>query len=44
MPLCPRDKKLNYKIKFCKDKFKNKYRHWCEECEHFIGKKKGKKK
>ena len=45
MPLCPRDKKLNYDIKFCRSKAKNKYRPWCRECKHsIISKKKGKKK
>ena len=34
MPKCPKDPKLNYSIKFCRSKAKNKHRPWCEECKH----------
>jgi len=46
MPLCPKDRRLNYNIKFCRSQFKNTIRPWCKECKHSIPpkKKKGKKK
>jgi len=34
MPKCPRDKGLDYNIKFCREFAKGKYRPWCKDCEY----------
>jgi len=45
MPRCPRDPKLNYNIKFCREIVKSGLRVWCKDCVHAKAmKKKGKKK
>jgi len=44
MPKCPRDPKLNYNIKFCKEMVKKGIRPWCKNCVHINKKFKGKKK
>lgn len=43
MPRCPRDRKLNYKMSFCKEMGKSDIRPWCKDCEHSKPKKRKKK-
>ena len=50
MPLCPKDPKLNYNIKFCREISKSGVRPWCAGCKYaatpkkITKKKKSKKK
>jgi len=44
MPKCPRDKKLNYDIKFCREMVKSNARPWCKDCLVVVKPKKVKKK
>lgn len=42
MPRCPRDTKLNYTMKFCREMAKKDIRPWCKHCKYVQPK--GKKK